>query len=172
MKEVQGFQFLIELEDYEPKIWRRYTVNSHDSLAVFVCDILALFKAKGYHLVQINGSDASYAFDDEYDGEDEPPKNILEYQVDDVFKNIGDTAALNYDFGDDWRFKITLEQITERILTPILLDGEGYGIVEDCGGVSMLAEKLKNKSRKFDIEKLREMRERESRKLLRAYERG
>ena len=44
-----------------------------------------------------------------------------------------------YDFGDNWRFNIVLEKIfqdeniTGREL-PRVIEGEGFGIIEDCGG--------------------------------------
>lgn len=48
-----------------------------------------------------------------------------------------------YDFGDNWWVDITLERVFKdndlpgRLL-PRVIEGEGYGIVEDCGGVDGL----------------------------------
>jgi hypothetical protein len=49
----------------------------------------------------------------------------------------------NYDFGDDWWVSLTLEAVFfDKELNakelPRALGGEGYGIIEDCGGVSGL----------------------------------
>jgi len=57
----------------------------------------------------------------------------------------GTTMALNYDFGDDWWVTLTLEKIfTDADLPgnelPRVLEGEGFGIVEDVGGIPGLAE--------------------------------
>ncbi|WP_235988995.1 plasmid pRiA4b ORF-3 family protein [Aquibacillus kalidii] len=43
----------------------------------------------------------------------------------------------NYDFGDDWRFKITLEDTTEEYYYgyPTLLDGAENAPPEDVGGI-------------------------------------
>jgi hypothetical protein len=51
----------------------------------------------------------------------------------------------NYDFGDDWWISLTLESVTvDRELPgkelPQVLEGAGYGIIEDCGGASGLEE--------------------------------
>lgn len=48
-----------------------------------------------------------------------------------------------YDFGDNWRFNIVLEKIfdDENIKgkdLPRVIEGEGFGIIEDCGGTSGL----------------------------------
>lgn len=53
--------------------------------------------------------------------------------------SLGKQFSLEYDFGDGWEVKLTLEDIIEdkelpgREL-PRVLDGVGYGIIEDCGG--------------------------------------
>ena len=48
-----------------------------------------------------------------------------------------------YDFGDDWKIDLILEETafeTDLPTTklPNVLQGEGMGIIENCGGVSML----------------------------------
>jgi len=47
---------------------------------------------------------------------------------------------VNYDFGDDWKIKLKLEEIygednLKNNDIPCVISGKGYGIVEDCGGV-------------------------------------
>jgi hypothetical protein len=51
----------------------------------------------------------------------------------------------NYDFGDDWWIFLGLESIVvDKELSgrelPRVLEGAGYGIVEDCGGAPALQE--------------------------------
>lgn len=51
-----------------------------------------------------------------------------------------ETAVLNYDYGDDWKINIRVEEIfTDKELDgkelPRVIAGEGFGIIEDCGGV-------------------------------------
>ena len=49
-------------------------------------------------------------------------------------------SHLQYDFGDNWCFTIVLEKIFEDESIsgkelPRVIEGEGFGIIEDCGGV-------------------------------------
>lgn len=53
--------------------------------------------------------------------------------------HVGDKMQFNYDFGDDWWVNLTLEKAfveenTPGSVFPRVLDGAGFGIVEDCGG--------------------------------------
>ena len=64
-----------------------------------------------------------------------------------VAKKIGDTITFTYDFGDDWTFPIRLEEIIDDEVyeeaSPLVLDGEGLGIIEDVGGVGALSDCVK-----------------------------
>lgn len=50
---------------------------------------------------------------------------------------------LSYDFGDGWEVKLVLEKIEKEeislTLLPRVLEGEGFGIIEDVGGTDGLA---------------------------------
>ncbi len=51
--------------------------------------------------------------------------------------------TFTYDFGDNWQVSMVLEKIIEdKVLSgkelPRVLEGDGYGIIEDCGGVGGL----------------------------------
>lgn len=67
----------------------------------------------------------------------------LQEKVKTCFHEPGEQAILHYDLGDDWMVRIVLEsifhdeQLSGRAL-PRVLEGEGFGIVEDCGGASGL----------------------------------
>ena len=59
--------------------------------------------------------------------------------------DIGETLRLNYDFGDNWWVRIVFEAViidhdTPGTVFPKVLEGSGYGIVEDCGGVGGLVD--------------------------------
>lgn len=56
--------------------------------------------------------------------------------------------SFTYDYGDNWQVAITLEKIiVDKELPgkelPRVLEGEGFGIIEDCGGSYGLEELLK-----------------------------
>ena len=77
-----------------------------------------------------------------------------------VLKNmlnlIGEQIYFTYDFGDNWEVITKLEKVYTDDTTPAsdfprVLEGAGYGITEDCGGVpglSDLAAAFKKKSGK------------------------
>lgn len=61
----------------------------------------------------------------------------------------GEQLFMEYDFGDGWEIKLTLEAVIEDKELPRVLEGEGYGIIEDCGGpggLERIAEAFQKKS--------------------------
>ena len=64
-------------------------------------------------------------------------------KLDALLDKLGVLGMLEYDYGDGWEVEITLESVLEdkelpgREL-PRVLAGEGYGIIEDCGGTGGL----------------------------------
>lgn len=86
-----------------------------------------------------------------YDAAERKIKDILFYE--------GYQMEFAYDFGDDWHVHLILEDIiVDKDLPgkelPRVLEGEGYGILEDCGGVGGLKEIAKafksKKGRKYE----------------------
>lgn len=60
-------------------------------------------------------------------------------------KDEDDFLTFSYDFGDGWKIKITLEKADETTnlsakKLPLILEGEGLGIIENCGGIPGLEE--------------------------------
>jgi hypothetical protein len=88
------------------------------------------------------------------DFDDEKAENATEVKISQIVSYDGDEMVLSYDYGDGWEVKIILERIFEDKKLPgkelpRVLNGEGYGIMEDCGGVDGLekiaeASKIKN----------------------------
>lgn len=86
------------------------------------------------------------------DDEDDPFTEDLEAEdmaaakMKNIFYGVaGEKLVMEYDFGDGWEVELTLEAITKDADLPAnelprVLEGKGFGIVEDCGGVDGLAE--------------------------------
>jgi hypothetical protein len=93
--------------------------------------------------------------DDIYDARDSTIKSLVSQR--------GDEIKFWYDYGDSWHVLCKLERVIKdaaisgRIL-PRVLEGEGFGIVENCGGVDGLAELAKDfcKLRGAERDKLRD----------------
>ncbi|MGV8084518.1 MAG: plasmid pRiA4b ORF-3 family protein [Coriobacteriia bacterium] len=81
----------------------------------------------------------------ELPGEDDAPEfegrtlNAAETKVKNVLTEETEEMTFFYDFGDGWEIHLILERIFEDKELPgkelpRVLDGSGYGIIEDCGG--------------------------------------
>lgn len=83
-----------------------------------------------------------------YRDEDEKVYDSTEYKLKNVITQPHSRLVFVYDFGDNWTVDVTLERIFKdddlsgRLL-PRVLEGEGYGIIEDCGGVGGLEDLAK-----------------------------
>ena len=55
---------------------------------------------------------------------------------------VGWELEFNYDYGDDWNIKVILEKCEKRevslTMLPNVIDGAGFGIIEDIGGINSL----------------------------------
>ena len=172
------YQFYAELKDYEPKMWRRFQVSGNITMARLGYILMTLYEMQANHLFCLTvpsredtktnpvlynaGSvqkDGSLRFEID-NGEATPCKSkraidASSYKIRSVLQGYsGEKLVLEYDYGNGWEVEVTLEKILKdkelagREL-PRVLDGEGYGIIEDCGGpveLERLAEAFLKKS--------------------------
>jgi len=114
-----------------------------------------LFADDPFNDIEENGifeiiTDDTYLYRDE----DEKVYDITEHKLKHVITAPYSRLVFVYDFGDNWIVDATLERIFKdddvpgRLL-PRVLEGEGYGIIEDCGGVRG----LKNLAKAFKKKK-------------------
>ncbi|WP_297849001.1 plasmid pRiA4b ORF-3 family protein [uncultured Desulfovibrio sp.] len=156
------YQFYAELEGYEPKIWRRFHVNGNISVARLGYIVMTMYEMKASHLLSIehekpfltaSGRNSKrmelidrYGFPDKaLDYTDDDSKEAAKIKVSTLNLEAPSRLVVWYDFGDDWRVVVTLEKkfdaphLSAKEL-PRVLEGEGFGIVEDCGGIYGLAD--------------------------------
>lgn len=79
----------------------------------------------------------------------------MQYKLKDAVSHPGERMNFNYDYGDDWNVFLKLEDIiVDKELPgkelPRVLEGGGYGIIEDCGGVWGLSELAEASKKKKD----------------------
>ncbi len=72
-------------------------------------------------------------------GLDEKLYDAVKSIVKHVVMNPEDCMVFSYDYGDNWKISITLEKIIKDNELPgkelpRVLEGEGFGIIENCGG--------------------------------------
>ena len=143
MKKKIAYQFRIELVGIEPIIWRLIEVPSTYSfwdLHVAIQDSMGWLD---YHLHVFNilpprkkkpiliGIPVDECEANTLPGWEIP---IMEY-----FREPGDEARYEYDFGDGWIHRIVLEGIylqKDNAKYPNCMDGQRACPVEDCGGIS------------------------------------
>ena len=155
------YQFKAELIGFQPTMWRRFQLPSCYSLAHLAYLVMDMFEMAGSHLFCLEQMtfdrkknpltagrrrvmDIVRRFEvGERDLDDFPDEDIEDaaaFIISDCFTTKGDQMVLSYDYGDDWTVKIVFEKQTEESTeVPRILAGQGYGIIEDCGGVYGLA---------------------------------
>ena len=135
------YKLYTELLEYKPLIWRRFFVSDSMKLSNLAYALMLLYEARGGHLFNFYSPERNayyglpYEDDDDFDREEIDARKT---SLKSVMNVVGQMIIFNYDFGDSWEIAVKIEEISESELRPqkypILLDGEGYGIIEDCGG--------------------------------------
>lgn len=150
------YQLKVSLADYEPQMWRRFQFNGETRLDDLCYYIMASFQATGSHLYNLRLAERNYQLPYLDGGE-----NITLHWLGEVEE--GDHLVLEYDFGDSWRFNISVEKVDAlrryrlRSTEPRIVDGNGKGIVDDIGGTAgleMAAQDDPTINDNFDIKQL------------------
>jgi hypothetical protein len=149
------YQFYAELLEFEPLIWRRFQVPDNITLARLGYIVMTLFEMRASHLFAvewISGYGTKHEISKRYEvpGQDcglglEGTGNATAVKLSRITKAPGTRFNINYDYGDNWYVVIELEKVFEdkalpANLLPMVIEGAGYGIVEDCGGTYGLEE--------------------------------
>jgi hypothetical protein len=136
------FQFKITLIGAEPPVWRRIQVpGSYTFYDLHV----AIQNAMGWtdshlHAYEIQGKrkvriESPYAVEDLHE---KPYGFTPETMLDKFFKKENDSAIYVYDFGDNWRHEVLLEDIQLKktgIKYPVCMAGQRACPPEDSGGI-------------------------------------
>lgn len=141
---MKAYQFRIELQDIEPKIWRRISVPENYSFWDLHVAIQCAMGWQDRHLNEfivknpLSGVEVRIGYPGD---EPEDTKFVIddfETAIKNYFNLENRTAEYLYDFGDDWYHDIILEDIVESyelVELPKCLDGARACPPEDCGGV-------------------------------------
>ena len=133
-------QFYAELEDIDPRIWRRLQIRTNQTFWGLHCALQDAFGWEDCHLHSffIGGGSARLEFGLPVEGE--PGDRTLpswEQGLDEICAELPFEMLYVYDFGDDWRHHVRLEGIfpAERGGSyPRCVGGERAGPPEDVGG--------------------------------------
>ena len=130
------------LESPRP-VWRRVVVSQALTLEGLHRVIQLLTQGWDYHLYFFTIREAMYGEPDpEYDFEVRVAEAT---SLASLRLKKGEVLRYEYDFGDSWEWEIRVEgreQGERGRWTPWLVDGEGAGPPEDCGGITGFAHLL------------------------------
>lgn len=133
------FRLKIELDDWQPAIWRRVEVPGTVSLKALHDLIQAVMPFEDYHLFEFRTDDKRYATSKpEWDDLGSKTVSAKTTKVGLLVERGLTELAYTYDFGDDWRFTVTLEAVADADMAieyPRFVDGQGRAPPEDVGGL-------------------------------------
>ena len=132
-------RLLIELEDISPRIWRRVDVPTGITLTTLHEVIQAVMRWEYAHLYEFRAGERVYG--DPFPGMESPSRRV--YKASGIRLNQlidrGVTSFLYvYDFGDDWRHRITIEDLRDGDADtdyPVFVEGARRAPPEDVGGL-------------------------------------
>ncbi len=134
---MKAYQFKITLKGSKPPIWRRVIVPAGISFSQFAVIINEIMGWNGQHLYEFNFDPLDLTFSEDYDDsgmldESDASWNVIDEYVEDCPK-----FEYVYDFGDDWRHVIKMEQIIDSYAFnyPMVIKYKGDMLVDDCGGI-------------------------------------
>jgi hypothetical protein len=127
--------------------------------------VMHLFNCEGGHLFHLSENKTNY-----YRGKYYTHRALIEgyeearildgdqYTLLELIKDEKWQATVVYDYGDNWNFRVKVESIEEVEIIPRnipkIVNGVGYGIIEDCGGPAGLDDMAKDEDidlRSFEI---------------------
>lgn len=138
------YQLKVSLTGTKPPVWRRVLVDGASTLDELHEVIQAAFGWWNYHLYDFEFGRTRYRIPDPDWDYGPPTRDAGRTRLDRVAKP-GTAFTYTYDFGDNWKHKVTVEKVvptTPDLELPACTDGRRAGPPEDCGGAWGYAELL------------------------------
>ena len=140
------YQLLVEIDEIEPRVWRRVWVPDTLTMAKLDRIIQAAMGWTNSHPHEFEVDGKRYGIPDDEDVYDTPTLDDRRYKIGAVFGEAISGFRYTYDFGDNWRHAVTIEN---RLLPddsfntwPVCIAGQNACPPEDVGGVGGYAEFL------------------------------
>lgn len=129
----------IVLEDVEPQIWRAFEAPTSMTLKALHQAIQAVMSWADYHLWEFSDADCRYMPPQvDMDWGDKPRRNAETVRLRDICQPQKTVLTYTYDFGDDWRMRVSIKDIRQGDPDtgyPRYIGGEHATPPEDCGGI-------------------------------------
>lgn len=132
------YKIKISLENYEDRLNRTILFRENGTLDDLAFTIISIFNTYAYHLFKFEDDENKYeceisVFEAEIMNYPDVGKNTFFITLDMIIAK-DNKFVMTYDFGADYRFVIEiidLNQYKDRFFIPRVIDGVGYGIIED-----------------------------------------
>jgi hypothetical protein len=131
------YQLKVALLGVKPPIWRRILVPADLSLGRLHGVLQVAMGWTDSHLHQFIADNTFYGTPNEDFGFDEV-RDENRYRLNQLLQSEKDWVKYEYDFGDSWEHRITLEKILpaeDKGLLPRCIKGKRACPPEDCGGI-------------------------------------
>jgi hypothetical protein len=132
------YQLKIGLNGSKPPIWRRFLIANSATLPELHMAIQIIMGWTNSHLHQFIVGDSYYGMPDPDFDMDLNTIDESQYRISQLLKTEKDSIVYEYDFGDGWEHKITLEKILTfdpKQNLPFCIKAKGACPPEDVGGI-------------------------------------
>ena len=140
------YQLHVELDEAKPTVWRRLWVPDTLTMAKLDRSIQTAMGWTNSHLHEFVVDAKRYGMPDDEEVYDTPTLDDRRHKVGAVLGEVISGFSYTYDFGDNWRHTVTIEN---RLLPddsfntwPVCIAGQNACPPEDVGGVGGYAEFL------------------------------
>jgi hypothetical protein len=145
-----SYQLKVVLSGAKPSIWRRLQVPGNANLGWLHAVLQVAMGWTNSHLHHFLTRDARYSdprFDQDMDFDVKPNRDETRATLAQIAPAEGARLRYEYDFGDSWEHKITVEKILPpdpaTATSAVCLEGARACPPEDCGGIGGYADLLK-----------------------------
>lgn len=132
LSKVPAYRIKITLLDVEPPVWRRVVLPGGWSLSTVHVAVQLAMGWEDNHLHEFKAGGVRWGEPSDWDAGD--VRRETTGRLHEVLTAVGDELQYHYDFGDDWRHVLVVEDVLAPQTTATCIDGSGACPPEDCGG--------------------------------------
>ncbi len=141
------YKIRVALADFKPQMDRVFYIAGSQSIETLQLTIIDMFHGYFGHLFDLVNKETGDFYmspdflDDDFPLSIDVPGDVIDASKATVSRlNKGDRLVLTYDYGDNWEFNMTVEELVPNYVgyQPIVTAAHGYGIIEDIGGTGAL----------------------------------
>lgn len=143
---VEHYKIRVTLQGFKREINRTMLINDNVELETFCRAIITAMNGDLSHLYNLKYKNKYYIMN-EMELNQYNEVNMGSLRISELDLSEKDKMIINYDYGDNWNFEITIQKIIKghNDKNIVVLAGKGKGIEDDCGGIYGLWDLIQNK---------------------------